>query len=161
MKFTHLAIAAAFLVQSTSANVRGEDHDLEPYLRQSRRSMQMKGDMGLRRKLMRDKNKKSKKSKGPSPTGQPIAAPSASPRSAPTISPSSSPSTEPSASPSTSPSGQPIAAPSASPSTLPSAVPSSPPTVLPTPNRVGNPALYRGVMRMRIIPISILWYRSG
>jgi hypothetical protein len=40
MKFTNLAVAAAFLVPSISANVRGgEDHDLQPYLHHNLRNL--------------------------------------------------------------------------------------------------------------------------
>jgi hypothetical protein len=44
MKYTNLAIAAAFLMPTVvSANVRGEDHDLQPYLHHNLRNL--KGTM--------------------------------------------------------------------------------------------------------------------
>jgi hypothetical protein len=45
MTFTNLANAAAFLVPSASANVRGEDHDLRPYLHHNLRNLKRKKGM--------------------------------------------------------------------------------------------------------------------
>jgi hypothetical protein len=53
MKYTNLAIAAAFLMPTVvSANVRGEDHDLQPYLHHNLRNlkgMMKDGMMGSRK----------------------------------------------------------------------------------------------------------------
>jgi hypothetical protein len=45
MKFTDLAIAAAFLVPSASALVLGQDHDLKPYLHHDMRNLGHYGGM--------------------------------------------------------------------------------------------------------------------
>jgi hypothetical protein len=45
MKFTNLAIAMAFLALSASADVRGEDHDLKPYLHHDMRNLFSHGGM--------------------------------------------------------------------------------------------------------------------
>jgi hypothetical protein len=61
MKYTNLAIAAAaFLMPAVvSANVRGEDHDLQPYLHHNLRNLK-----GMMKDGMMGSRKSSKGSKG-------------------------------------------------------------------------------------------------
>jgi hypothetical protein len=70
MKYTNLAIAAAFLMPAfVSASVRGEDHDLQPYRHHNLRNlkgMMKDGMMGSR------KSSKGKGNKGGATDKEPI-----------------------------------------------------------------------------------------